>query len=140
MLPTGIESWKPGTGRSTGSTERWFPKPPPGGGGWTKVINQNQEFLFITDLSHGNIHLLTGVTLFPFRIKQLSLEMIFLFPGVNYLFRGVFSCYPGMTPLFQRNILPFHGGFHSLRGMKLSRFGVKNSTDSDFIFDRNCKR
>lgn len=105
-----------------------------------KYGNPNLELLSVNDLSNGNIHLLSGVTLFRFGIKQLLPGIILLFSGVNHLFRGVFPFCFGITPLFQRNILLFRRRFHFLRGIKLSRFGVKNSIDSDLIFDRNCKR
>ena len=105
-----------------------------------KYGNPNLELLSVNDLSNGNIHLLSGVTLFRFGIKQLLPGIISFRFGVNHLFRGVFLFCFGITPLFQRNILPFRGVFHSLCGIKLSRFGVKNSTDSSLIFERNCKR
>ena len=105
-----------------------------------KYGNPNLELLSVNDLSNGNIHLLSGVTLFRFGIKQLLPGIISLCSGVTHLFRGVFPFCFGITPLLQRNILPFRGVFHSLRGIKLSRFGVKYSTDSDLFFDRNCKR
>lgn len=105
-----------------------------------KYSNLNLELLSVNDLPQGNIHLLSGVTLSRFGIKQLLPGIIPLRSGVNHLLRGVILFCSGITPLFQRNILPLHGGFHSLRGIKLSRFGAKNSTESDLIFDRNCKR
>ena len=105
-----------------------------------KYDNPNLELLSVNDLPHGNIHLLSGVTLSRFGIKQLLPGIISLCFGVNHLFRGVIPFCFGITPLFQRKTLPLHGEFHSRRGIKLSRFGVKSSTDSDLIFDRNCKR
>ena len=105
-----------------------------------KYGNPNLELLSVNDLSNGNIHLLSRVTLFRFGIKQLLPGIISLCSGVTHLFRGVFPFCFGITPLLQRNILPFRGVFHSLRGIKLSRFGVKYSIYSDLFFDRNCKR
>lgn len=105
-----------------------------------KYSNPNPELLSVNDLPQGRIHLLSGVTLSCFGIKQLLPEIILLRSGVNHLLRGVILFCSGITPLFQRNILPLYGGFHSLRGIKPSRFGVKNSTDSELIFDRNGKR
>lgn len=100
----------------------------------------NLELLSVNDLPHENIYLLSGVTLSRFGITQLLPGIISLCFGVNHLFRGVIPFCSGITLLFQRDILRLHGEFYSRCGIKPSRFGVKNSTDSDLIFDRNCKR